>query len=593
MLTLSLILNLSLSLASQTAPAYELRSATLLEQQKKFDEANKAYQDLYQRYPDDSDVFKGLCRTYLSLEKYEQVSSLLQKRLEKEPKNRELWYSLSECFVRMGDKAKALSAAQRFINLALEGFSPEANYQRIGRLFSFQGMYKEAIKIYLLVREQKKEKTIFARELADLHQREENYQKAIEEYLNVLEKEPAQFAWVEQKIFHEKEIIGFPQVEKILRREVSEKPKIEKYRRILADLYVKEKEFDKALKEYEIIEDIIGETPTSGPGRTKGLFYLQFAEVCQNEGSFLAAAEAYQKYIKNYPKDVFIIKAKLGLGIVYHKWGKTTEAIKTFENLLSEYPRAKEISAVLFNLGEIYLETLNKPKEAGEFYQRILQKYLYSLEAEEARFRLGECFLRRNDLEKAIDVYQEASPRSWEKTRFQIAECHFYQGKFDEAGKVYQEIVEKFPQGTFVNDALSRLLLIRENKDQNELLERYAKAELKGRQKQFDEAITDYREIMKNSPTSSLTVETQFATASLLKEKGEYPRAMEAFKELCDKFPDSRLAPLAKKEIAQIYLVNLQKKDKAKIELEELILKYPQSIVCEEARQMLSELQRK
>ncbi len=84
-------------------------------------------------------------------------------------------------------------------------------------------------------------------------------------------------------------------------------------------------------------------------------------------------------------------------------------AIRAYEYLLSQYPRASMSREGLFAIGEIYLSDLGQPEAARETFQRYLKKYSRFAKASEARAKLEQ--IDRLMAERAASQAREEARR--------------------------------------------------------------------------------------------------------------------------------------------------------------------------------------
>jgi TolA-binding protein len=81
------------------------------------------------------------------------------------------------------------------------------------------------------------------------------------------------------------------------------------------------------------------------------------------------------------------------------------EAIKTYEELVSKYPKGKHADEAQYKIGFLYLNSLQDFQKSIEAYRRVVQDYPDSEYASQAQFMLG--YVYANELKK-YDKAREA-----------------------------------------------------------------------------------------------------------------------------------------------------------------------------------------
>lgn len=116
-----------------------------------------------------------------------------------------------------------------------------------------------------------------------------------------------------------------------------------------------------------------------------------FVEVFRLEDQYqlTAALEKLAKWLEQNPNsslvdDALEEKARL------EEMNSPREAVKTYEQLLKDYPQSFYADKALFQLGRIHEEKLSIPEKAISYYQRLISDYPKSLYAKDARARLRQ-----------------------------------------------------------------------------------------------------------------------------------------------------------------------------------------------------------
>ena len=117
---------------------------------------------------------------------------------------------------------------------------------------------------------------------------------------------------------------------------------------------------------------------------------LEFEERALNRQEFLAQSEEYSDELVN--ADGSAIPAG------------PREAIKTYQQILEQYPDYERNDRVLYQMSRAYDE-IGQPDEAMEVMNRLVMKYPHSRHLDEVQFRRGEYYFVRKKFINAEDAY--------------------------------------------------------------------------------------------------------------------------------------------------------------------------------------------
>lgn len=249
-------------------------------------------------------------------------------------------------------------------------------------------------------------------------------------------------------------------------------------RSALAMHYYKSAEYDDAQSKFlELSEQF--------PNDPHYLFYL--ASSSYNKGEYEDAIEVYQKLLLIKPNDYQILQ---NLGVAYSKNSDEQEKNKALGAAQSDrakaiyyYTKANAIkhdsSTVYFNLGILYsknnqntaaLQSYQKALELKKDYPEALfnmgfiynrlqdyahaqQSYSEAIKIRDnytnAYINLSEVYEKQGHLKKAIDLLKKGMEKSSEvKLKNKLAELLTHDKNFEEAVKMYLEVLEKEPDNT-------------------------------------------------------------------------------------------------------------------------------------------------
>jgi len=208
---------------------------------------------------------------------------------------------------------------------------------------------------------------------------------------------------------------------------------------------------------------------------------------------------------------------------------------------------------------------------------------------DEARLGLAECDLYTGELTRADSAYAElaetaSSGTAREAAAYQRAELLFYQGRFAEAEEAYYQVTDKYPDGTWTNDALQRALLLGENAVAPQALEPLAHALYQLRIGRAQEALAACDQGLAQSDSTSAGAELWRVKITLQAERGAWAEADASLARLCATHPTSRAVPATLLALAERAAADAALSAKALGYYERIVLEHPRSFEARRAR---------
>ncbi|MCO6453957.1 MAG: tetratricopeptide repeat protein [Pirellulaceae bacterium] len=299
---------------------------------------------------------------------------------------------------------------------------------------------------------------------------------------------------------------------------------------------------------------------------------LKAARCQQQLGQHAEAAAAYQQFVKQNPDDPLLVEARYRLGEAYLAQGNLAEARRTWQDLLelhraSDSPRLAdarfEISRTYnipqpqddeqLNLGVAALRAFLREhpdhKLASQAHLRIAESYQHRGRHEDAvaaargllaepryadreeipraRFLLGHALQMQKKFAEALEAFRQfltshPTDRAWSDVQRAIIDTEYFeaQARFDEkqhgeARKLWEQFLDRHPL-----DERNRTILLQLGRLQFD-------------QRQWDEAIADWRRLVSKYPGTEEASHAQFLIAVTLEEKlGQLEEALKEFRKL-------------------------------------------------------------
>lgn len=324
--------------------------------------------------------------------------------------------------------------------------------ESLSQLYFDNKLYIKAIpildKIVLYYPQDATEETLF--KLAYSHQKEEEYQKALDTYKK-LDKEfkltsdyidkcknlaslcyealgDEAFAvdeWDKAKENYLFAIKGFSDAENIPRvrqKELKVQEQLAFVYKTEGDSSVMEKNYSKAIEFYQ---KVVGECPQSSQHRyaftkIKQLNKLErqlFAKAreARSNKRYEGAIECYKNIIDHFPESRETPWAKFRLGMNYAAMGNFRQAVRVLLTMAREHPDHSWADIALERAGVYYWHMLGNEELAGKIFRYIVRKYPDGRATDNALYYLGAMYIAKEDFARSyrmLKVLVEHFPES-------------------------------------------------------------------------------------------------------------------------------------------------------------------------------------
>ena len=254
--------------------------------------------------------------------------------------------------------------------------------------------------------------------------------------------------------------------------------------------------------------------------------------------------EALIDFLEIYPNDPLVDDVLFELGSAYSSASAADQAIETYDRLLTRFKNSPYLAKAALNKGlilfnqEEYTASKAVLEEVAVTYQRYAVgeqalRTLKEIAVDQGTVTAFTRWIKEQKLETFTDT-------ELEKTAFIAAERQFLEGKTSTALKLFEEYLETYPQGAF-----SKVVT-------------YYLAELYFEKEDYDEALVAYQLLIGDPQVSTYTEKALTRVISLLKNKDQQIEAipyMEHLAEIASFEANKRFATL---NLMQAYYANQQ-----------------------------------
>jgi tetratricopeptide (TPR) repeat protein len=551
------------------------------------------YQKLYKQ--DNDTYFRDYFGTLMSLKKFDEAENITKKAIKKHPNTPEYVITLGSVYAQHGEAEKA--------NVLYDGLikALPADQNAVALLASqfYQGTNADyAIKTFLQGRKLLHDDNLYAYELITLYRFKRDKNSLIEEYLNLLPKNPIFLSQAENSLSTLFEgAADYELLRVALLKRIQKDPQQTIYINLLTWQFLQQKDFDQALNQALALSRRLNDDGSD------------VYDLCRT----LIANQAYDEAIRGYEylisrgKDkplyleakIELIDAK-NLKITTGKYTQTDllDLEKDYTDLFTEFGRSNMTAFAMQRLANLQTFKLHKLNEAQKVLEDAIQIPQISPNLRAAcKLDLGDIYLLNNQPWEATLLYSQVEteyPNTaiGQDAKFRNAKFAYYTGDFKWA-KGQLDVLKAATSQLIANDALNLSLLIGDNisvDTTGAALKMYARADLQIFAEQQEKAIKILDSINVKFPGNTLSDDILMSKARIAIQQKDYALAADDLKKILVENPGGLWADDAVYMLGDIYENQLNDKEQAKGYYQKIITDYPGSLWINDARKHFRKL---
>ncbi len=553
-------------------------------------------------------------RQFMRRRMWEPASALLEVAYEKNPVNPVVYNLLRTCYIQLGYHSKAELLINRMINHFPNSF---VYYRDLGEVLALEGKVDPARDAYLKAidliravnpastpvivdnmiqnhlldaarevidgeRTRTGDSTAFALQLGAIFENQRNYADAARQFLRVIDDTTGLSINAEKKLENLLEFEDSREDVELLMRSWADSAGSETLARVLANFYLKMGEYDRAF-EYAVAQDSLG--------GYKGRFLLRHMRTCHDRELYPQSLEMGRYILDRYPDAPFI-------GEVYHTYAdalrglhRYDEALAVYDTMFTVLSQPRDQAEVIYRIGALYLQDLNQPARALVYFDSVITHYQLGYGLIMARMMVPFCYLRQGDLTQARSGFErlqraQLNPEQSEEIAYYLAMIDFYQKNVDSANVALRRLINDYPRGFYVNDALELLAIIDDAKEAPELLYDYSNALLFQETREFDSSSIKLLSLV-SAENPALADIALFQLAKMSLKQTDSTVASIYIDRLEKEHPDSYYVPYALKMKADMLMPMPATRAEAMQIYRGLLRKYPNYPFISEVRNTL------
>ena len=555
-----------------------------------FDKAALLYKKLLDNNPANAFYYDNYLSCLLSLKDYKTAEREIKKLIKKNNDITRFQVDLGYIF-SLENNEKDM---KKVWDDVVQRIPPDE--ERIGytaNLFASRKAHEYVLKTWLQGRKLFQSDIAFTQEIAGIYRDKKEYQKMIDEYMNLFDKNPLDFDALKDGLQEEMAVDEpYDIFRKVLLKRIQEHPENINYSEMLSWLFMQHKDFNAAYIQAKAIDKRLKEG---------GRRLIELAKITTDYQQFDLSAKIYQSIIDEGAGAMYFVPAQRGLlDIRYARVTRTgsytpvdvAELISSYQTFIDKYGFQRQESwEVILRLAEIKALYGNKPAEA----EQLLETFVASNAGNKtyigkAKLALGDYYLMDDNVWEATLRYSQIEKMFKDdplghEAKFRNAKLSFYRGDFEWAS-AQLDVLKGSTSELIANDALQLALVIQENMDDSneKPLQLYADAILHTYRNQFAEAEKKMDSINTQYPGHSLEDELCMLRAEIAMKKRDYAAALKQYEKVYTTYGQDVLADDALYKAAQLQERYLNEPEKAKNLYEKLITEYKGSVYSVDAR---------
>lgn len=554
-----------------------------------YEKAAGLFMKLYDKNPSPAN-YRYLYNSLLYTRHYEELEKIIRKNIKKEAGNPTYHVDLGYFYIQQGN----LSKGKEEYNLAIKMLQPaDGQVIQLASAFMNFNELELAAKTYERGRELLGVPGIFSLELANIYEKMNNPQKAIENYLYYLDQSGNNNQTVKnllQNVVQQKEFADELHTQLLSR--IQKYPEAVYYSEMLIWHYTQQKNYKAATIQAKALDKRLKEN---------GYRLMNIARSAATEKDFAAAIEAYQYVIDKGKTSALYMPARQELLSTLKQ--KITDTV-TFSQADLDYLDAEFDKFIAeFGVNSTTASTIRQKAELQAFYLDNYDEAIALLEnivnnmgidpvvKGEFKLELGDFYIMKGEVWEASLLYGQVDKSFMddplgELARFKQAKLSYYNGDFEWA-QAQLDVLKSSTTELISNDAIKLSVFIMDNLGLDTTLWpmlKFAHADLLFYQHKMDSAIITLDSVLNKFPNHSLTDDIYYLKSNIYINRKDFTTAAGLLEKIITEYPDDLLADDATYKLAEIYESVFGDKEKAKQLYQDLIFRYKDSIYLIEAR---------
>ena len=597
-LALCVVLSATIVLFAQQQ---ELQLANHYFNNGEYDKSAEIYEQLFAKDPNDFNYHR-LTECLIQQKQFSEAEKVVKKRLKQRPEDASIyvdWGWIAESYGKRKQAEKHYSTA-----IEKAGYN-KSTIDKVAEAFENIGHPQQAIQTYQNAGERLRNPYAYTFEMAQLYEKNSDYQKMIELYFGYLEKYP--FASGQIQLMLQQQAQGdnaeFDRcLKNTIARHIADNPQNQTYHDMMIWFSLQKKDFDFAMSQAKAIDKRFADD--------HGIQVFRVSQIAASNQALTTAIEGYDYLLKKGTDGDYYFDSYVGLLSAKYDQISTLHSPtpRQIDALVSDYETAiaklgsnSQTVPLLRNYAQLLAMYKNNSAKATDILYNILDMpSVATHQKAETKLQLGDLLLFSGSVWEASLLYMQVEKDFkndiiGSQAKFRNAQLSYYNADFQWA-KSQLDVLRASTSKPIANDAMQLSLLISDNMDDDStytMLTYFAKGDMLLYQKKYDEACQYYDSVQILNLSHPLFDEILMRRAQIALQQGEYHIADSLLTELTQKYPSDILADDALFLLASINEEQLGNPAKASEYYEKIILDYPARLFVAESRKKYNMLKNK
>tara|TARA_B110000902_G_scaffold78158_1_gene93010 strand:+ start:1366 stop:3246 length:1881 start_codon:yes stop_codon:yes gene_type:complete len=554
-------------------------------------------------------IYENYKSAFIDLNKLKEAEKLSKILIKEHPKKLKFLVDLGVVY---GLEDRADKKIQVF-KKAIEQINKETSYDDafdLGLAFEKIGNSEKALEVYLNF-ESKSFKNPFAfhSKIALIYNKNGQTNEMINTFFEMLDFNSNFLRNVQNGIVNSIDFQNNLKEKEILRQTILQKiqasPNNIVYIELLAWFYMLNNDYENAYTQIKALDKKLNKN---------GEKLLELGNTALNNQDFIVAIKCYEDVVSKSNSLEFKFEAKnkkllaLKSKILYGNKIIPKELKELKANyllILSQLNNSKNVYNnnfrkynLLLDLSDIEAFYLSDVSSAKEHLNIAIQiPRLKEKQKANAKLKLANILVLEDNIWEASLMYLQIEKQFKDDqlghlAKFKNAQVYYFSGEYDWC-QAQLKVLKASTSKLIANDALELSVLITDNynMDTSEVaMKLFSYADMLSFQQQFTKANTLYDSILNNFKNHSLNDEIIFRKAKIDLKQHNYQKAIEHFKFLVDKYPNSILLDNSLFLIASIYQEKIKDFDQAKKYFKTILFEHKGSLYAAESRKRFRKL---
>ena len=554
-----------------------------------YEKAILLYKPLFENNPIRQDYFKSLLTCYQQVDSYEASQTLIESQIERFPEQIYLFIELGYNYQLLGQD----EVAQKYYKQSIDFVRQNPSFVfMIGRSFRQNHLLEEALISYKIAKELNPKLNTEISE-AQIYGEKGELEKMFGLYLDLVDKNPNYFSTVQRYVGNfitdDKNNGNNVLFKKLLLKRAQSNPE-DAWNILLSWLFMQQQEYSKAL----VQEKSLFKRKPGSLLRIREIGYLSY-----NKLDYNTSKDAFEFMIDNSEEAVLDNESKLLADIYLLKIENITFKEKKDKRniedkyiaLISKYGHGQETLELHLSFADFLTFDYDEPEKAIANLEKILPDAESNFEKGIVQMKIADILVFTDQFNQALILYTQIqielkNSQLAQEARFKVARTSYFKGDFQWAQNQLKVLKSSTSQ-LIANDALELSLKISNNLDKdsiNQGLKIYAKSELLGFQKKYEQAIDTLSYVLTQFKGQQIEDDALFTQAKFYQDLKIFDKAEANLLSILNFHPESLLIDDSIYKLGVLYRDQLQDPLKAQEMFERIIFEFPSSIYLVDAR---------